>query len=175
MDCLDRTEDEANISCSRRRRNAISVTCIPHAHRSRATAVMCLNPASSPCKRGAASLCSIATTHDLAPVVEPDLRTSTASVPQIHISEHGHGRGAMRSEVHLRRPLRDAPGGNCNGQRRNQQKCQRREQRQPIRRLTASPGNPLQRRQNECARHRPRNKRIRTISTLHGARLRSDT
>src|SRR5271157_2761270 len=41
--------------------------------------------------------------HDLAAVVEPDLQHQHShQIPQVHVTEHGHGRGAVRGKVHLR-------------------------------------------------------------------------
>ena len=96
--------------------------------------------------------------HDVAPVVEPDLEHQHGhQIPQVNVAEHRHRRGAVRSEVHLRRALR-VTQVELQRQRRNQQKRQRREQRQPVRssnRLDAK--DALERRQDKRARHQPRN------------------
>ena len=95
--------------------------------------------------------------HDLAPVVEPYLEHQNShQIPHVHIPEHGHGRGAVRSKVHLRRAQRMAQVQNQR-QGRNQQERQGRQQRKPVggfHRLYTE--DALQRRQDECARHQPR-------------------
>ena len=99
--------------------------------------------------------------HDLAPVIQPYLEHQHGhQVPHIHIAEHGHGRGAVRSEVHLRRAERVAQVQDQR-QGRNQQEGEGRQQRQPVSGLDRFHAeDPLQRRQNECSGHQSRDKRV---------------
>ena len=70
--------------------------------------------------------------HDIGAVFQPDFEQQHhRQVPQVDEAEHGHGRGGVRREVHLERPLGMAQV-QLQRQRRHQQEGQRREQRQPV-------------------------------------------
>jgi hypothetical protein len=63
---------------------------------------------------------------------EPDLEHEDRhQVPQIDKPEHRHRRLAMGCQIHLERPLW-VPEVKLQRQRRDDQECERRQQRQPI-------------------------------------------
>src|ERR1017187_1758608 len=95
--------------------------------------------------------------NDLVAVVEPDLEDQDGhQVPHVDVTEHGHGRGGVGSEVHLGRALRVAKVKH-QGKRRDDKEGQGGEQRQPVsgrNRLDIEDAD--QRREKECARDQPR-------------------
>ena len=99
--------------------------------------------------------------HQVLAVVEPDLEDEDAhQVPQVDEAEHRHGRFAMRRDVHLERALRMAEV-HLQRQRRDDEKRQSREERQPVGWLHGRHvEHALERREDERARHEPGDKRI---------------